>query len=334
MSQSSQNNQDQFIDIHTITKKIRSIRDGISTSIFTSMVFIKRNIIIFFVLVIIGVIAGYFLDKGLKNYKNEIIVSPNFKSSDYLYSKIDLLESKIKAGDTVFFKSIGIENSKKLNDIKIDPVVDIYDFINEKGNTTNNAQNTQNFEFVKLLSESGDINKVIKEKITSKNYTRHVITISTKGLASSEKTITPILNYLNNNEYYDSVQKIFISNLITKMNENQLAINQINNLLNQFASTTSNNNLKSDKLVYYNENTQLNEILNNKYNLISEIAYQRIQLIDYNKTIKEFSRVLNIKEAQNIFTKMKFIIPLILIFGFVFFSFFKSFYKRQMQKLQ
>ena len=40
----------------------------------------------------------YFLDKENKSYQQEIIVSPNFGSYDYLYNKVDLIQSKIEVG--------------------------------------------------------------------------------------------------------------------------------------------------------------------------------------------------------------------------------------------
>ena len=68
------------------------------------------------------------------------------------------------------------------------------------------SQNTQNFELVKLLSDNGDINKVIKDKVTSKNYYHHTLHIVSNGFISNKNTIIPILNYLNSNEYFQEIQ--------------------------------------------------------------------------------------------------------------------------------
>jgi hypothetical protein len=51
--------------------------------------------------VIIGIGLGFYLDKTQKKF-DQIIVTPNFKSTDYLYSKINLINSKIIERDIAF----------------------------------------------------------------------------------------------------------------------------------------------------------------------------------------------------------------------------------------
>ena len=163
MSQNTNNSDNQDIDLSMISKKITGFFDGISFSIFKHILFLKRNLITLVVLVVAGFGIGIYLDTTIKSYDSEIIVRPNFGSTDYLYSKIYLLESKIKENDTLFLKSIGIDKPKTLVLIEIEPVIDIYSFVNNSYN--NSTQNSQNFELVKLLSEDGDIKKIIKDII-------------------------------------------------------------------------------------------------------------------------------------------------------------------------
>lgn len=267
-----------------------------------------------------------------KVYKSEIIVSPNFGSVDYLYNKVELLDSRIRQQDTAFFKSIGIKNPKAILQIEVKPIIDIYNFVASNTANVGNAQNTQNFELIKLLSEDGDVNKVINDKITSRNYGRHTIQITTRSLISSKEEIEPLLNYLNQNDYFQDVQRTYIANIKIKMKQNEMIIEQINNLLNQFSGTLANSQ-KSDKLVYYNENTQLNEIIQTKNGLISELGGQRMDLITVDKIIKKNSSVLNVVNSKGLNNKMKFVIPLILIFGYLGVYLFVSFYKREAAKL-
>jgi uncharacterized membrane protein affecting hemolysin expression len=90
-----------------------------------------------------------------------------------------------------------------------------------------------------------------------------------------------------------------------------------------------NGNQKSNKLVYYNENTQINEMIVSKNNFISELGYQRTELLKKDTFIKKISSIINIQNTKNINGKLKFILPLILIFGFILTRFFVNFYKRQ-----
>jgi len=148
------------------------------------------------------------------------------------------LESKVKEGDTVFLKSIGIQNPKNIALIEIDPIVDIYTFVNDKTNTVSNAQNTQNFELVKLLAENSDINKVVKDNTTSKNYYNHQIHIVTRGYVTNTNTILPILNFLNQSEYYEKIKKEYTSNTVNRISKLEETVSQINEILFNFSETS------------------------------------------------------------------------------------------------
>lgn len=330
MSQNTKNSENQEIDLSLISDKIKGFFDGIAFSIFKGILFLKRNLIILGVLVVTGVGIGIFLDTTNNSYDSEIIVKPNFGSTDYLYSKIDLLESKIKERDTLLLKAIGIENPKGLNLIEIEPVIDIYTFVNN-GYDKSIAQNSQNFELVKLLAEDGDINKIIKDKVTSKNYSSHKIHLRTKGFVQDQKMIVPILNYLNQNEYFETIRKTYVKNIEIKMLKNEETIGQINALLNEFSNTT-NSNQKSDKLVYYNENTQLNDIIRTKEGLLAELANQRLELKNLDSFIKKTSSIINIKNENVTNGNLKFVLPIFFIFGFIFINLFSKFYKKQSLK--
>lgn len=325
MSATFQNTDNQEIDLSQISKKIGGFFENISTAIFRGFLFFRRNILWVGILFIIGAGLGFYLDKTTKVYDNEIIVSPNFGSIDYLYAKIELISSKINDNDTIFLKEIvGIKEPRKLKKIAIMPITDVYKFINNSD---------KNFEFVKLLAEDGDIKKIVNENLTSKNYPYHLISFTTDKQTSNGKTVEPILNFLNNSDYFNIIQKEYLNNVKVKMVENDLIISQINGLLNTF-STTANGSQKSDKLVYYNENSQLNEVIKTKDALVNEQGSHRIELVNFDKIVKDNSTTLNIKNTQAVNGKMKFLLPILFIAIFISIGYFKSYYKNQMSKLK
>lgn len=324
MSATSQNNDNQEIDLSQISKKIGNFFENISTAIFRGILFFKRNIIWVGILFIIGASLGYYLDKTTKVYDNEVIVSPNFGSVDYLYAKVNLINSKVEDGDTLFLKNVvGIKNPKKFKGVTIAPITDVYKFIDNKA---------QNFELIKLMAEDGDIKKIVNESLTSKNYPYHTISFSTIDQTSNENTVQPILNYLNDSDYFKKIQKEYVDNIKVKMVENDSIISQINGLLNAFSST-ANGSQKSDKLVYYNENSQLNDVIKTKDLLVYEQGTHRIELVNYDKVIKESSSTLNVRNTKAVNGKMKLVLPLFFVFLFVLVGYFKSYYKNQTAKL-
>lgn len=320
MSSNSQYNDSQEIDLSQISKRIGSFFENIATSIFRGILFVKRNIVIIAILLIVGVALGYYLDKTSKSYDSKIIVKPNFGSNDYLYEKINLINSKVVDGDTLFLKNVvGIKNPKKFGKIEVTPIIDVFKFIEGKD---------ENFELIKLMSEDGDIKKVLSDKITSKNYPYHEISFSTSEITSNEKTIEPLLKYLNNSKYYLQLQKEFVNNIKVKMVKNDSIISQIDGVLNSF----SNKKIGNDKLIYYNENTQLNDIIKTKDALVNEQGYNRVELINILQIIKECSTTINIKNTQSVNGKLKLILPILFIFIFILIGFIKSFYRKQLAK--
>jgi hypothetical protein len=152
MSATPQNNDNQEIDLSLVSKKIGSIFENLFTQIFKGFLFFKRNILWVGILFVLGAGLGFYLDKTSKSYDNQLIVIPNFGSTDYLYAKIDLINSKIEEGDTVFLKNVlQLKEPRTIKKIEIKPITDVYKFIDNKA---------QNFELIKLMAEDGDIKTV------------------------------------------------------------------------------------------------------------------------------------------------------------------------------
>ncbi|TDE46654.1 hypothetical protein E0I26_00810 [Flavobacterium rhamnosiphilum] len=324
MNKNQPNNQeDQEIDLTQISKKIVRLFEWINTFLFKCIQFFVKNAIVISILLVIGVGLGFYLDVTKKTYDHQVIVTPNFGSTDYLYSKIDLIESKIKEGDTVFLKEIvGIKKPKEILKIEIKPITDVYKFIENK---------TENFELIKLMAEGGDIKKILEDNLTSKNYTFHRINFKTKKLTNDTETVQPLLNFLNTSDYYKEIQKETVKNIQIEMIQNDTIISQINDVLNGFSNRV-NGAQNSDKLVYYNENTQLNDVIKTKEALINEQGDHRVELVGLNKIIKENSSTLNIENANSVNGKLKLVLPILFLISFILIRLFLAYYKSQIKK--
>lgn len=323
MSTSPQTNQnDQEIDLGQLSKKIGEKVQLFIDWMFDGFLFIIRNKFIVGGLFILGAGLGFYMDKTIKEYDHQVIVTPNFGSTDYLYSKINLVNSKIKERDTVFLKKIGIKKPIRISKIEVEPIVDIYRFVGD---------NERNFEMLKLLAEDGDLKKIVEDNLTSKNYQFHLISYVTEEVSTEEEILNPLLGYLNENEFYKKVQKEYVNNINIKIKENDSIISQIDGILNQFSKAVGSNQ-KSDKLVYYNENTQLNEVIKTKEALINEQGLKRLELVTSDKIIKENSFTLNIENRKALNGKKKLILPFLFVGLFLLFGVLRSFYRRQLAK--
>jgi hypothetical protein len=315
-----QNNEDQEIDLVLISKKISNFFQRINTSIFRGIQFFIRNWVIVLILVLTGFGLGMFLDKTQKSYDNQIIVQPNFGSVDYLYSKIDLIQSKIQTNDTTFFKSIGISDTQKIAQITIEPIVDVFKFVDNK---------EENLQVLKLMMANGDLKSVSKEITTSKNYPFYIITFSTKELSRDENTAKAVLNFINSSKFYSEIQSVYLNNIKQKIKANEEILMQIDGILNKFSNSESKGVIRNDKLIYYNENTQLNDIIKTKDGLIRENGKLRLELITSDKIVKESSIVTNMENTETVKGKLKIILPILFVFIFVLVVFIKRFYIKQ-----
>lgn len=314
----STNSQEQEIDLGQLSKKIGDFFQKLIDSFFDFILFIKRNIIIIISLFVIGIVLGYFIDKKSKQYDHEIVVLPNFKSVDYLYSKINLLNAKRKENDTLFLKSIGIKEPKKFSLIEVEPIINVYEFIQES---------ESNFELIKLMAEDGNLENIIENKTTAKNYQYHLIKIKTSKSIKKDDLITPILDYLETSDYFSNIKKEMQLSLDVEIKSNDETLNQINDILNELPKQSG----KSTS-VYISENNQLNEIIQSKKDLINKQAYNKVRLINYQNIVKEVTTTLNIKNTKGINGKMKLILPFLFVFLFMIIVFVRKFYKKQMQK--
>jgi hypothetical protein len=287
--------------------------------LFDFILFIKKKIIIIGILFITGIVLGYLLDQK-HSYTQKIILIPNFGSNEYLYDKISLLESKLKEGDIAFFKSIGINNINEIGKIEIKPINGIYSFINSK-------ENTLNFEFIRLMAEDGNLEKIIKDDLTSKNYYQHELLINTSKSFKRSELIDPILIFLQDSEHFDKLKTLHQNNINKKIALNNQLIQQIDELIASYAQN------KPTGSVTISENSGLNDIINKKDELIKDNQYKTLHSVEYDKIVKDQSIVSNKINTSGLKNKMKFVLPFIFVIIYLILYGFMSLYKKQLTRV-
>lgn len=314
---SHQNTEDQEIDLAMVSKKIGGYYKGFNRSIFRGIQFIIRKIVIIGILFVLGIALGIYLDSSQKVYDNQVIVKPNFGSIDYLYAKVELLNSKIKERDTAYLKNMGIKYPKKLVKIEIEPVVDVYRFIDSKD---------ENFQMLKLLAEDGDLKKIVEENLTSKNYPYHIISYTTEGMTSSDMTLNPLIAYFNNSPYYKILQKQYTENRLQKIQQNEITLKQIDAILNKIGTTSDGRN---DRMVFNSGDSQLDDVLKTKDKMEQLQGYFKIELIEGTQVIRSISNLLNKKNTESVNGKMTLILPFLFVILYILSFLFVRNYKKQ-----
>jgi len=311
------NSQELELDLGQIGAGIKKLLNSGLNSIFDLIFFIKKKIIIFVILLIFGIVLGFYFDRKAI-YIQDITVIPNFESNEYLYKKIEFLNSRIIEKDDQFFKSIGVVNYSKIAKIEIKAINGIFNFVNKQNSE-------QNFELIKLMVEDGKIDEIIKNEITSKNFYFHNIIFKTKGNIKQNEIIDPILKYLQKNSYYKKQKEIITKNFIEKIKFNDSLIHQIDGLIFKLTS----NNLSVSNISISDENG-ISELINKKDELIKESQNIKVKLHEFEDIIKVENISLNNVDNIGTNNKMKLILPFLFIFIYLAFYSFILLYKKQL----
>ncbi len=286
------------IDLQQLSNSIKRRMDNTLQIIPRTISFIKKNILLIIVLLILGVVLGYVVDKYKKNYESNIIALPNFGTVDYLYEKVSLLNSKIGQNEVDFLKKVNITPEEKITKVEIEPLPNLYEFI---------SQDENYYNVFKTLSENTDATKVVENLSTSKNFKNHLITISSKEKIN-QNTLESIMQFINSSKYYSDIRKDIIANVKNKMVVNDSTIKQIDAILNSVPKEGS-----SSSTIFLNENSQLKDLVEQKVDLVQENHELKVHLhnLDYIVTPLDYSD--NLENNTGLNGKYKYILPIILV---------------------
>lgn len=323
--ENQQNNQNVEVDLAAITRKLKQYGTKVNDSFFDLILFFKRNALLFCLVILVGAVLGYFLDKGEKVYENKIVLTPNFESTEYVYTAVELLNAKIKEQDSLFLKKVGFNKPSKLIRIEMKPVTDIFSYIDDAREDKMNNR----IDLFRIMSENGDVEKIIEGDNIKMVYQDHIITITSVGKDSSLNTANVVLKFINGTDYFNKIAEKNRKNIDLKSVKNEEMIGQINNILAGFASART-----AQGAVYYNDNTEVNELVNIKNGLIKEQARNELKKELYTKVAKDKAILVNILKKDITANKMKVILPILLVILTSVILLFIKYYKTQVLKRQ
>lgn len=308
----------QEIDLSFIFKAIGDFFKNVLVGIINIFRFYFRHKFILLGLIIIGVALGYFWEKSFdKIYTNNILVKPNFESTEYLYSKLDAVSLKINQGDTLFLKEVFGKNYDRVNSVEIRPIVDIYNFVSE------NETNQELFEL--LFEEEGDIN-FIENPINSRSFKFHRIYLEIEGENKHKDLSEILIRHLNKNAYFKELKIVSVENLQNQINENQSIINQIDSIIANSKKGTSLNSNSTG--LTFNDNQGLRDLLGQKQSILEQKVYLQNRLVDQSEIIRVVDANYKVLNTENLIKKdKKKIFPLLLILLYSLFFLVRYIYK-------
>lgn len=304
------NNHQEEIDLGYLVNKTGVFFRKLVKLLFLILAFFQKYIIITVILIIVGIAYGFYKDlKVERTYKNETIVIPNFESVDYLYGKVEALNSKISLRDANFLNEVLDTNYRKIRKIEIEPIVDIYNFI---------SKSREHIDIFRILFQNQELSDFVEDMATSKYYKYHKLSFTIVGKESSEKIISDILQHLNSNEHFLEYQKVLRENTQFEIDENARMIAQVDSVFQAVSSFSSNDT--GSQSVFINDNSQLNDLLISKRELLEDRNKLLMRYKDETEVIKMVSVDYNLKPDGIVISNvLKYPILLIFLFSLIFF---------------
>lgn len=285
---------DQEIDLSYLYKSIKNFFENIIYGIFNFFSFFMKNKIPTILILIIGVGLSILMYKNDKKaYKNIVVVSTNFGSTEYAYNKINNFS---KAEQNAFPGLVHISS------IEIEPVIDIYSFLSDE---------KDNIEMAKYMSENTiEVSKFKEKNNVEKLYRYHKIKYTTDIYDEGSNIYTDLIGYLNKDTYLTEAQEIGIQNTKTKLTELEKSIESINAIFDNLGvnRTDGKGDIKIDMY------SQINELMLTKNSLIKQINKTRIQLLEEEKIIYA------VNSNQNLYNK-SILKPILMVVGLLFMFF-------------
>lgn len=320
------------IDLGQLFQLIRKGFNRLGNFVLRIFLYLKKNAINLGALLILGLAIGVLLKAfGDKRLKSEVIVKPNFDSTDYVYDAVEEIQSKINNKDTLFFKSLEMDvNGLKDFEITITPI--------EKGDQDKDKlkENNDYLDILQNYKDNDFVLEAVKSEVLKKANLTHRITFSHRNPIKGEEYVGKLMGYINSNPYFNELRKVYNENALKKVEENKALIKQIDDLVGNYTKQLSENNntIGQERLVFFDKEKPLDvpNLLALKNLLIRENEKKQVEVVERREPVS----IINFGKTQVVkkqfLNKSIIYIPAILIGTFFLWSFI-SYLNRKSKKL-
>ena len=307
-------NTNQDIDLFDLFKWMRKLFKSCLIYVYRFGRFIVRNSLIIIGLIILGVVAGYGLSKLIKPLQTaEILVAPNVESTAYLYSKIEQLDLSLKNKNTAQSADSFKQN---LRQISVEPVEDI----------TSVLKNLEDFpqDIIPRISENYSEESTFYDKpLYAPAYDLHrIILVASDSLVH----LDAVTDYLEANPSLQQKRAAALNAINREIEANNLSIRQIDSILAGVSRALNAGNTPLDVLSN-NENSATSAILNSKTALLRENRILEQKVTGLDAVFKVYSKS-DWTEKTSLRSVLVLLIPVLLVFLFVFYHVLIRFKKR------
>ena len=298
----SQANQNEEIDLMQLFAMIKEFFRKALGLLVDAVLFIRRKIVLFLILGLLGGGVGYFMDQ-FQNKKNsfvqEVIIEPKYKSVEYIYDFVEDLEGNFKDDNYVIDFGLDLELVKNVDKIILNPVVRPEEILTQ-------LQDKESF--------TEDYNeKLLKERKYRNFYKEHKLTLIFKNAdPENTKIVEAILNHLKSNEYFKKIVSLELKQIKSEIEQNKKTLVFVNDYL---TNLSNNPNSNEGKIVFASESETptIASLIKRKEELLSRIRSQEKSLALDNEMYTVIEDTGIISKRKQLAKRMLFIIPLFFV---------------------
>lgn len=311
-----QNTSDEM-DLRQLFQLVEKGFNKLGTIFLRLFLYLKKNAIVLFGLVVLGAVLGY----GLKfisteKLKVDVIVRPNLHSKDYLYDVVSEIEANIKMRNDAFFHELEISSEDlKGFQISIEPVKKDVEKAADK--ELEYLEVLQKFEKTDLISD------ILREEVLNQTEFNHRITFQYKNIGGDQVAIK-LMDYINSNDYFKELVVIQATNSKERIQKNEVLIAQIDTIIKNYSTNLSKQQgtLGTGQVLLQNEEkVNVAALLSLKTELIKDIEDSKIELSELTNPIGIINFGTPHQVSKTFFSKKIILVPLVLVAGFFLFSF-------------
>ena len=299
---------------------IGSIFKGLFHLFILFLLFIQKNFIILTGAIVVGGVAGYFLDTYLpEKYVSKMVVEPNFNSVQQLYNNIDFYNDLAEAEDSVALAaSLGINHweAASIKEIFVDSYSDenqkikLFDeFIRELDTTT-----------IKALDYEAYL-----QNFNAMDARFHQITIIATNSLAAKKTQPTIVGAISANDYFKLQKKISDENLSLQdsiYNQQLLEIDSLQSLYKRVLVKEADKPMQGTNINL----AENGESQNKELALVQEREVLKGRLVLLNKERANKSSIINVisdfplrgVEQKGFLNSYKYVLPMLFLIFILF----------------
>ena len=304
-----QNNTVDLDVMHLYTQFKRNITKGIVLA-FKALNFILKKWWIIVLLIAVGVAAGYLVGANSEDpQKATALLRVNYDAVNYVYNEVDLINEKIREGDSIFFVNMGLRpDSLEVAELLLTPVVNLKDLGEKYEDIYRNIDGfIKNVEF--------DKSEIEVAETFNKEYKYHSLDLVLAPNANRE-TIDKIIEYLNSDELLRQLKDTTIKNKERRIITNEEIVGQIDKMIETYTNNQSVNAATGPMFVV-DKDFSLHTLLNKKTDLIIRNEVIKQELIMSQDIVVVTNKASLVKVQPGLLGKKIIRYPLFFVFTFL-----------------